>query len=58
MLKQIPNNKANNTNNINQEENNNQTISIRLIPYIKCKYCNSEFNTDKERKENELGWHI
>ena len=58
LLKESLNNKANNTNNINQEENNNQTISIRLIPYIKCQYCNSEFNTDKERKEHELEWHI
>lgn len=52
-------------NNINEEENNNNvvdnnnnTISIRLIPYIKCQYCNSEFNSEKEKKEHELEWHI
>jgi hypothetical protein len=53
------NTSTNKVNNINGEENNNNnTISIRLIPYIKCQYCNSEFNTEKEKKEHELEWHI
>ncbi len=37
---------------------NNKAFSIRLIPYIKCGYCNSEFTTEKEKNEHELEWHI
>ena len=55
-LRKSTSNKANNIN--GEENNNNNTISIRLIPYIKCQYCNSEFNTEKEKKEHELEWHI
>jgi predicted transcriptional regulator len=54
LRKNTSTNKANDIN----EENNNNTISIRLIPYIKCQYCNSEFNNEKEKKEHELEWHI
>jgi len=38
--------------------NNDKAIPIRLIPYIKCGYCNSEFITEKEKKEHELEWHV
>ena len=33
-------------------------ITIKLIPYIKCHYCNLEFNNEEEEKEHELGYHI
>jgi predicted transcriptional regulator len=56
LRKETPTNKANNIH--EEEENNNHTISIRLIPYIRCQYCNSEFSTEKEKKEHELEWHI
>ena len=49
------NDKANNT---HREENNNNTIPFRLIPYIKCRYCDSEFNTEEEKNEHELEQHI
>jgi predicted transcriptional regulator len=42
----------------NNNNNNNNRSSIRLIQYIKCQYCNSEFNTEEEKKEHELEWHI
>jgi hypothetical protein len=59
LRKETPTNKANKANNIHEEEeNNNHAISIRLIPYIRCQYCNSEFSTEKEKKEHELEWHI
>jgi predicted transcriptional regulator len=51
-------------NNKSQEEegintsNNDKAFSIRLIPYIKCGYCNSEFTTEKEKEEHELEWHV
>ncbi|MBV9177509.1 MAG: hypothetical protein JO297_10770 [Nitrososphaeraceae archaeon] len=54
-------NKASNKNEEEEElnnTNNDKAISIRLIPYIKCGYCNSEFVTEKEKKEHELEWHI
>jgi predicted transcriptional regulator len=51
-------NKTNNTNEEEGNNNNNKAVSIRLIPYIKCGYCNSEFITEKEKKEHELEWHI
>jgi hypothetical protein len=38
--------------------NNNNTIPIRLIEYIKCRYCDSEFNTEEEKNEHELEQHI
>jgi hypothetical protein len=38
--------------------NNNNTIPIRLIAYIKCRYCDSEFNTEEEKNEHELEQHI
>ncbi len=49
------NDKANNT---HREENNNNTIPIRLIPYIKCRYCDSEFDTEEEKNEHELELHV
>ena len=30
------------------------TIPIKLIAYIKCRYCDSEFNTEEEKNEHEL----
>ena len=33
-------------------------ITIKLIPYIKCHYCDLEFNNEEEAKEHELGNHI
>jgi predicted transcriptional regulator len=54
-------NKASNKNEEEEElnnTNNDKAISIRLILYIKCGYCNSEFITEKEKKEHELEWHI
>ncbi|MFL6442086.1 MAG: winged helix-turn-helix domain-containing protein [Nitrososphaeraceae archaeon] len=46
-------------NNIHREGNNNSnTIPIRLILYIKCRYCDSEFNTEEEKNEHELELHI
>lgn len=38
--------------------NNNNGITIKLIPYIKCHYCDLEFNNEEEEKEHELGCHI
>jgi hypothetical protein len=34
------------------------TIPIRLIAYIKCRYCDSEFNTEEEKNEHELEQHM
>ena len=31
---------------------------IRLISYLKCHYCNLDFQGVKERKEHELEWHV
>ena len=42
-------------------DNNNSKpnrITIKLIPYIKCHYCDLEFNNEEEEKEHELGCHI
>jgi predicted transcriptional regulator len=46
-----------------EEQHRNNTnidkaIPIRLIPYIKCGYCNSEFISEKEKNEHELEWHV
>jgi predicted transcriptional regulator len=54
----------NKANNKSQEEegfntsNNDKSFSIRLIPYIKCEYCNTEFVSENEKKEHELEWHV
>ena len=34
------------------------TIPIRLIAYIKCRYCDLEFNTEEEKNEHELEQHM
>jgi hypothetical protein len=34
------------------------TIPIKLIAYIKCRYCDSEFNTEEENNEHELEQHM
>jgi predicted transcriptional regulator len=59
-LRTVHTDKANNK---SQEEginpsNNDTAFSIRLIPYIKCEYCNLEFTTEKEKMEHDLEWHI
>ncbi len=41
-----------------ENNNNNDTIPIRLIAYIKCRYCDSEFNTEEEKNEHELEQHM
>jgi hypothetical protein len=46
---------------LNNNNNNNgkpNKITIKLIPYIKCHYCDLEFNNEDEAKEHELGYHI
>lgn len=46
---------------LNNNNNNNgkpKKIIIKLIPYIKCHYCDLEFNNEDEAKEHELGYHI
>ena len=61
LRKIAPTNDNNNNDKVSNklgEENNNKTISIRLIPYIKCRYCDSEFNTDVQKNEHELERHI
>jgi hypothetical protein len=48
--------RLNNNNNNNDGKPNK--ITIKLIPYIKCHYCDLEFNNEDEAKEHELGYHI
>ncbi|MGA9840765.1 MAG: hypothetical protein WBQ25_00455 [Nitrososphaeraceae archaeon] len=31
---------------------------VKLIPHIKCHYCNLHFHNEKERKEHELELHV
>ena len=58
-LRKITSTNNNKVNKIPSEENNdNNTIPIRLIPYIKCRYCDSEFNTEEQKNEHELERHI
>jgi hypothetical protein len=42
---------------INKNSKDNR-ITIQLIPYFKCHYCDLEFNNEEEEKEHELGCHI
>ncbi len=42
----------------NNNNGKSKKIIIKLIPYIKCHYCDSEFNNEDEAKEHELGYHI
>jgi hypothetical protein len=32
--------------------------SIKLIPHIKCHYCDLHFHNSKDRNEDELEWHV
>ena len=43
---------------INRKKNNNSRPIVRLIPYNKCHYCNSEFNNEEEKREHELENHV
>jgi hypothetical protein len=43
---------------LNNNNDNDNRITIKLIPYIKCHYCDLEFNNEEEEKEHELGCHI
>lgn len=45
-------------NNNNNSNGKPKKIIIKLIPYIKCHYCDLEFNNEDEAKEHELGYHI
>lgn len=47
-----------NNNNNNNNDGKPNKITIKLIPYIKCHYCDLEFNNEDEAKEHELGYHI
>jgi hypothetical protein len=44
--------------NNNNNDGKPNKITIKFIPYIKCHYCDSEFNNEDEAKEHELGYHI
>lgn len=44
--------------NLNNNNGKPNKIAIKLIPYIKCHYCDLEFNNEDEAKEHELGYHI
>ena len=41
-----------------QGQENNNIIPIKLIPYIKCRYCDSEFDSEEEKNEHELQQHM
>ena len=43
---------------LNNNNSKPNRITIKLIPYIKCHYCDLEFNNEEEEKEHELGYHI
>ena len=43
---------------LNNNNSKPNKITIKLIPYIKCHYCDLEFNNEEEAKEHELGNHI
>jgi hypothetical protein len=43
---------------LNDDNSKPNRITIKLIPYIKCHYCDLEFNNEEEEKEHELGYHI
>ncbi len=43
---------------LNNNNGKPNKIIIKFIPYIKCHYCDSEFNNEDEAKEHELGYHI
>jgi hypothetical protein len=49
---------------ISQEKEEAKTIQrridypIKITSYIKCHYCNLDFQSVKERKKHELEWHV
>jgi hypothetical protein len=47
-----------NNNNNNNNNGKPNKITVKLISYIKCHYCDLEFNNEDEAKEHELGYHI
>src|SRR5918994_2139203 len=48
----------NNNKNNDDDDGKPNKITIKYIPYIKCHYCDLEFNNEDEAKEHELGYHI
>ncbi len=44
--------------NNNNNDGKPNKITIKLISYTKCHYCDLEFNNEDEAKEHELGYHI
>jgi hypothetical protein len=43
---------------LNNNNGKPNKFTIKLISYIKCHYCDLEFNNEDESKEHELGYHI
>jgi len=41
-----------------KKKKKNSDPIIKLIPYNKCHYCNSEFNNEEETREHELENHV
>jgi hypothetical protein len=41
-----------------KKKKNNSCPIIKLIPYNKCHYCNSEFSNEEEKREHELENHV
>jgi hypothetical protein len=41
-----------------QERLRGRIYPIKLISYLKCRYCNLDFHDVKERKEHEIEWHV
>jgi hypothetical protein len=35
-----------------------RNYQIKIISFLKCHYCNVDFDNVKERKEHELEWHV
>jgi hypothetical protein len=50
---------SNDSMNMNFERyDSNHYYPIKLIPHIKCHYCDLHFHNEKERKEHELELHV
>lgn len=44
--------------NIQRYDGDDYSYPIKLIPHIKCHYCDLHFHNEKERKEHELELHV